>query len=235
MKKYKAIFFDLDGTLLPMDLNEFMGAYYKELCLSLVKYGLGEEKIMAAMREGVMAMIYNDGSELNCNKFWQQFLKNTGIPEDTIYEETEYFYSHEFHKARAVTGENPLARAAIEAAGLDGRTVVLSTNPLFPYTAQLSRISWIGLKEEDFALITSYENSSFCKPNPKYFLEICKKLSLDPGEGLLIGNDVRDDMLAAQGAGIDGYLVTNWAIYRGKEWNGPQGTFSDMIDMLKAL
>ena len=28
---YRAVFFDLDGTLLPMDLDEFMNAYFKAI------------------------------------------------------------------------------------------------------------------------------------------------------------------------------------------------------------
>ena len=30
-RAYRAVFFDLDGTLLPMELEEFLGAYFKAL------------------------------------------------------------------------------------------------------------------------------------------------------------------------------------------------------------
>ncbi len=235
MKDYKAIFFDLDGTLLPMDMEVFTKAYFKELCISLSKYGVPADKIVKSVWAGTKAMVMNDGSCKNEKRFWDCFLDLTGIVSDTIYDETDYFYSHEFNKAQVVTGANPLARAAIEAAGQKGRTVVLATNPLFPYAAQLSRISWIGLDKDDFALITSYESDSYCKPNPEYYLDICRRLELEPAQCLMIGNDVREDMFASRAAGMDGYLVTDCLIPADKEWDGPKGSFTEMIGMLKSL
>ncbi len=235
MKKYKAVLFDLDGTLLPMDMDKFMKAYFKELCISLAKYGVPAEEIVKCVWAGTKAMVKNDGSCSNEKRFWDTFLALTGIKSDTIFDETEYFYSHEFNHARAVTGENPLAVEAVRAAGNDGRRVVLATNPLFPRTAQLSRISWIGLSENNFELITSYESDRFCKPNPAYYLDICSRMGLDPSDCIMIGNDVGEDMLAAAAAGIDGYLVTDCLIPASEIWTGPQGSFEDMLKMLKSL
>lgn len=234
-KTYKAIFFDLDGTLLPMDMNVFMKAYFKELCISLVKYGVTAEKLVESVWAGTKSMVKNDGTCSNEKRFWDTFFALTGIVSDTIFDETNYFYSHEFNRAKSATGENPLARAAVDAAKGNGRTVVLATNPLFPRPGQLSRISWIGLNEDDFALITSYESDCFCKPNPEYYLDICRRLELQPCDCLMIGNDVGEDMFAAAAAGIDGYLVTDCMIPADKPWDGPQGSFAEMVEMLKSL
>ena len=73
---------------------------------------------------------------------------------------------------------------------------MLATNPLFPPTATQSRIRWAGLTPEDFEFITTYDNSSFCKPNPDYYREILGKLNLNAGECLMVGNDVGEDMIA---------------------------------------
>lgn len=235
MKNYKAILFDLDGTLLPMDMEVFSKAYFKELCISLAKYGVPAETLVKCVWAGTKAMVMNDGTCKNEKRFWDKFLSLTGIVSDTILDETNYFYSHEFNKARSVTSENPLAGAAVEAAAENGRTVVLATNPLFPYPAQLSRISWIGLSEDDFALITSYESDSFCKPNPQYYLDICRRLSLEPSDCLMIGNDVAEDMHASRAAGMDAYLVTDCLIGSVDDWDGPKGSFAEMVEMLKAL
>ncbi len=227
--------FDLDGTLLPMDMDVFTKAYFKELCISLSKYGISADKLIEAVWAGTKEMVLNDGSCKNVKRFWDKFLAMTGIVSDTIYEETDYFYSHEFNKARAVTGENHLAAEAVKLAAKGERKVVLATNPLFPYAAQLSRISWIGLKEEDFALITSYESDRFCKPNSTYYLDICRRIGVEPEDCLMIGNDIAEDMLAAQRVGIDGYLVTDCLISGGKSWDGPSGSFEEMLQMLKKL
>ena len=218
-----------------MDMEAFTKAYFKELCISLARYGVPTEKLVEAVWAGTKEMVLNDGSCKNEKRFWDKFLAVTGIVSDTIFDETNYFYSHEFNKAKAVTGENPLAVEAVRTAAGNGRKVILATNPLFPYAAQLSRISWLGLNEEDFVLITSYESDRFCKPNPNYYLDICRRIGVSPCDCLMIGNDIREDMLAAQNAGIDGYLVTDCLISHGKSWDGPSGSFEDMLDMLKKL
>ena len=235
MKEYKAILFDLDGTLLPMDMDVFMKAYFKELCVSLAKYGVPAEKLVQCVWAGTKSMVKNDGSVTNDKRFWDTFLSLTGIVSDTILDETEYFYSHEFNRARHATGENLLARETVEAARGKGRKVVLATNPLFPMAAQISRISWIGLAPDDFDLITAYETDSYCKPNPAYYAEICARIGVSPDECLMIGNDVGEDMLAAMAAGIDGYLITDCMILAETEWTGPSGTYLDMLEMLKIL
>lgn len=235
--KYKAIFFDLDGTLLPMDQEKFTNVYFKELSIVLAKYGIPAEELVRAVWAGTKAMVKNDGICTNEKRFWEVFLALTGIKSETVVSECDTFYTNEFNRARAVTGENPLAVEAVKFAHGDGRTVVLATNPLFPRVGQLTRISWLGLKPEDFALITSYETDSFCKPNPAYYLSICARLDLKPEECLMIGNDVAEDMFAATEAGLSAYLVTDCLIPAkdGRIWTGHSGKFSEMVEMLKKL
>ena len=38
-KKYKAILYDMDGTLVPMDMKEFTDGYFKLLAKRLAPYG----------------------------------------------------------------------------------------------------------------------------------------------------------------------------------------------------
>lgn len=54
--KYKAIFFDLDGTLLPCDLDIFTKAYFTELAKVLAPYGYGKEELVAAIWGGTKKM-----------------------------------------------------------------------------------------------------------------------------------------------------------------------------------
>ena len=87
----------------------------------------------------------------------------------------------------------------------------MATNPLFPLKAVHSRLSWGKLHDIPFKLITSYETSHFCKPNIEYYQEIVEKLGCSPSECLMIGNDVKEDLIAGK-LGIKTYRVTDTII-----------------------
>lgn len=235
-RKYQAILFDLDGTLLPMETEGFTKGYFKFLFAKLAKYGLEAQSFGKLMWAGVAAMVKNDGRESNEDAFWHSFEAMTGLKKETVNPDCLEFYGKEFHAAKQFTGENPLAKEAVDAAHLAAQKVVLATNPLFPLVGQQTRMSWIGLSSEDFDLVTSYETDCYCKPNPLYFQKICERLSVDPKQCLMIGNDETEDMAAASAAGLDCYLVTDWKVAgKEKSWEGPQGSFTELVEMLHSL
>ena len=69
----KAILFDLDGTLLPMDQEVFVKDYMGRLAAYLAPYGYDPRKLTDAVWKGVGAMVMNDGSCRNEARFWQTF------------------------------------------------------------------------------------------------------------------------------------------------------------------
>ena len=232
----KAVLFDLDGTLLPMDQDEFIGAYFTELAKVVCGENLAPETLKEMIWASTKAMIKNDGSRTNKEAFWDSFRQIVGDECERIKPLCDGFYSTDFHNVKAVTKENPLAKKAVQLAGEKGRKVVLSTNPLFPMDGQKTRISWIGLTEDDFEFITSYETDSFCKPNPQYFVSICERLGVKPEECLMVGNDEREDMYAASSIGMNCFLVTDCMIACEEHpWNGERGNFEDLIKKLENL
>ena len=56
----KAVLFDLDGTLLPMDQDVFVKAYFKGIAKRLSAHGYEPEKLIEAIWLGTGAMIKND-------------------------------------------------------------------------------------------------------------------------------------------------------------------------------
>ena len=233
---YKAILFDLDGTLVPMDMNIFTKSYMKAISAKFVAMGVPLEAFMDTLWKGVGAMIGNDGKEKNSVVFWEQFRVAFGGDVRVYERETNPFYDNEFNELRAVTAPNPLARKAVELAHKGGRKVVLATSPIFPHNAQVTRMRWVGLEESDFNFITDYESDSFCKPNPMYYLSICERLGVKPEECLMIGNDESDDMKGASAAGMDCFLVTDCLIpCKDFEWQGERGSFKDLIKKLESL
>ena len=205
IKHYSAILFDLDGTLLPMDYDEFTKAYFGLLCKRLSEYN--PEMLVAAIWKGTKAMIMNDGTAPNEQRFWDTFAAIVGEDIRMRIPEFDDFYRTDFHKARAVTRPNPHAREIIDCARKHADKVILATNPLFPLCAVEARLSWIGLSPEDFDWITTYENSGFCKPNPLYYTDILNRFSLVPADCLMVGNDVKEDAAAASQAGLSVHLI----------------------------
>ena len=60
----KMVFFDLDGTLLPMDMDEFTMGYFKMLAAKAAPHGYELPSLVKAIWHGVSAMVQNDG---HCN------------------------------------------------------------------------------------------------------------------------------------------------------------------------
>lgn len=232
----KAVLFDLDGTLLPIDQDEFVSVYFKGLAKALCPMGIEADALINAVWAGTGAMVKNDGSCQNAERFWDTFVKLTGMDESKVRPVADAFYGNEFNKAKAVAKENPMAKTAVKLAGQNGRKVVLATNPIFPMVAQAARLGWIGLDKSDFELITSYETETFSKPNPKYYLEICKRIGCAPEECLMIGNDDNEDMYPAQSIGMNCYLLTDCRIANhDNPWHGQSGCFAELVVFLKNL
>lgn len=234
--KYQAILFDLDGTLLPMDYDTFLRGYLGLLAEHVAPLGYEKKALVGAMWKGVAAMTANDGSRTNYEAFWQVFAGIFGKESYQHIPAFDAFYSADFHKAKAFTVPAPeKARAAVALAREKAEKVVLATSPLFPRVAVKSRLEWAGLSLDDFDLVTEYENSTTCKPNPAYYSEICQKLGVDPAKCLMIGNNVEEDITPSQSLGFDTYLMTDYLLAAGEIPPVPQGSFDDAVSFLRAL
>lgn len=232
----KAILFDLDGTLLPLDEKLFVDIYFTELSKVFSEYNIESNKLVEAIWTATHEIIKNDGKRTNEEAFWEKFKSIINIDLSNVKEVLEKFYANEFFtKLKKCSTENNLAKVAVNLAKKNGRKVVLATNPVFPIDA-LVRLKWIGLDIDDFDYVTHYSNSSFSKPNPKYYLDLCKKLDVEPKECLMIGNDERQDIFAASSAGMNCYLVTDYLYtYPECKVNCEKGSFKDLIEKLKVL
>ena len=234
--KITTVLFDLDGTLLPMDQDIFVKAYFSRLAKKLAPLGYEPEKLIKNIWVGTMSMVKNDGSILNEKAFWNKFSEFYG--EDVIKDEPVFdeFYHNEFQEAKSSCGYNPLAAKTVNYIKSLGFRVALATNPIFPAIATESRTRWAGLKPEDFELYTTYENSHYSKPNPKYYLEVVEKLGVKPEECLMVGNDVNEDMIAKT-LGMKVFLLTDCMINKDNKDISvyPNGGFEALMEYVEAL
>lgn len=234
MREIDTVLFDLDGTLLPMDNDAFTKGYFKLLAAAMMLHGYEPQKLVDSIWAGTAAMVKNDGSRTNEEAFWACVYEIYGdkiIQDKALFER---FYAVDFQQARSFCGYAPAAAQCVRAAQAAGMQVVLATNPIFPAVATESRIRWAGLEPEEFVLYTTYENTGYCKPNPAYYRDLIRRLSLDPQRCLMVGNDVSEDMEAASAAGMQVFLLTDCLINR-KERDirvYPNGGFDELREML---
>ena len=232
----KMVFFDLDGTLLPMDQEVFVKDYLGRMAQCMAPHGYDPALLVKALWAGTGAMVRNDGTEYNEAVFWKVF--NEILGKDARKDEALFdaFYRGEFQNARDCCGFNPAAADAVRQIKAMGFRVALATNPLFPAVATHSRIRWAGLNPEDFEVVTTYETSRFCKPNPDYYREILGKLKLDGEECLMVGNDVGEDMIARR-LGMKVFLLTDCLINKDNAdiSQFPNGSFPELLHYIRSL
>lgn len=230
------VLFDLDGTLLPMDQDAYVEKYMKGLAMYYAGLGMDPKKVGDGLLKGVIASMKNRSEKTNEEIFWENFVEVTGTDLRNDPAPLYRFYAEIHPTLCSAVDQGRNSRVPVEILKEKGYTVALATMPVFPVMATRQRMSWAGLTPDDFALVTTFENSRRCKPNPEYFLEVAAKLGADPSECLMVGNDTRDDMAAAQ-AGMETYLVTDYLICREPEgfssWR--HGTFAKLIGFLESL
>ncbi|MBE6562561.1 MAG: HAD family hydrolase [Ruminococcaceae bacterium] len=234
--KTTTLLFDLDGTLLPLDQDEFIIEYFRLIAEYLTKRKPDADKYINAVKQAVFGMMKNDGSCTNEELFAMLYKEKPGKDEapESLF---EAFYKNDFEKLKKVCGYAPEAKKAIELAKEKGLRLILATNPAFPSVATYDRIRWAGLVPEDFEHITAWENSSFCKPEPGYYREIFKKCIICPSECMMIGNDTLDDMLPSKALGMKYFLLTNCLVNRtGRDINEfPHGGWKELFDVISKL
>ena len=231
-----AVLFDLDGTLLPMNQNDFIRGYLGLLAKKLAPLGYESQKFLDSMRTGVRAVMLNDGSMRNEELFWKVFggcYKHDVRKDEPVFEE---FYNNEFHQAKAFCGENPGVKEMIEDLRKRGKKVVLATSPFFPAIATRNRMGWVGLAPEDFDYVTTYENCSFTKPNKNYYEGVLEVIGCKAEECLMIGNDVSDDMVTEE-MGMQVFLLTDCLINKHEKdiSRYPQGNMEELKAYLHTI
>ena len=234
--RIKAVLFDLDGTLLPMDQDIFVNAYFKGIAAKLAPHGYEPKALINAIWSGTEVMIKNDGCRTNEEAFWDHFASLFGEKSREDMPLFQKFYEENFDDVQSVCGYSPLASEVILKLKKAGVRIALATNPIFPSIATEKRIRWAGLTPEDFEIFTTYENSSYCKPNLKYYEEILKQMDLLPEVCLMVGNDVGDDMVT-QALGMKTFLLTDCLINKTErdvsEFN--HGSFSALLKFIDTL
>lgn len=199
---------DLDGTLLGLKMEQFIPRMIESMQEHFRKI-LQPANFRDALRNGLRSMSLNSNNARTLMEvFLEKFASVALVPEETVNEYFNSYYEGPFREMKRrtsmVEGSQDLLLAALD----HGMTLTLATNPIFPLSAIKERMSWAGIEKYPFKLITAAELMHFCKPDPAYYMEIVMMTNTVPGECLMAGNDLEQDM-SAKNVGISTFLVSN--------------------------
>ncbi|MEY8561995.1 HAD family hydrolase [Eggerthellaceae bacterium 3-80] len=208
-RTYRAICFDLDGTLLPMDLDEFMNAYFSLLGECVAQYGVSWDDFVLGMKAGIQAMATHTDGRTNEEVFWEHYFSFVDPGACNWPEVLGDFYEHDFGKLGDMVVPNPAAASAVATLAEKGYPLILATMPMFPRRAVEWRLRWAGVDPEQFVYITTFDNSTSAKPHTSYYQGVLDKLAGASGEDvLMVGNNTVEDLAFCK-LGADAFLVTD--------------------------
>jgi len=229
----KALFFDLDGTLLSSNVAVFMRHYFRILTpkfTHLIPPGRLVKQIMSSTRATIDNL---DSAKTNWEVFFEDFFPKIGYSPAEVMPLFGDFYAHDFEKLRPYAEARPEARPIMKEAFARGYDVVIATNPLFPMTAIRQRLDWAVIGDFDYKLVTALENMHFCKPHPEYYEEIMAKIGRRDQECMMVGNDCGEDIAPASEVGMKTFWVTEDA-QNAMAKTEPYGSLADFKRLLES-
>ena len=229
----RAVLFDLDGTLLPLDTRSFLKKYTAALSKKISAV-MEPDEFLDHLFYATEKMIGDLNPNMtNAEVFWMHMSQRVPDKIETLLPLVNEFYEKDFKLLGSHISADTKASELVKRVRQMGFKTVLATNPVFPEKAVLERMRWALLNPEDFDLITTYENMHFCKPHLEYYKEVLDKINEVPENCLMVGNDVEEDMVVKK-IGMKTFLVEDFVISR-KNCSiscDYQGTLKDLENLL---
>ena len=235
MSSLTTVLFDLDGTLLPIDGEAFEAIYFKGLSSYFIDR-FEPKEFIKIIWSATKQMVMDTSSKTN-EEVFMDALKEI-VQEDITWmqERFERFYLNEFDQIKLAVTPNESIQKAVKLLKEKGYRCVIATNPMFPKIAIEKRIEWTGCDRNDFEYVTSFEKNHFCKPQIKFYEEILSDLRLNVTECLMVGNDIREDMIVSK-IGMKSYLITDHIIQNEDipEYVNYSGSYDDFLSFVQQL
>jgi len=203
----KSVLFDIDNTLILFNEARFFKSYLPRITRAfdgLLSPDLFQKRLMSATQ----ALFHKGDSLSNAEFFLQEFSKGMEEKRPSFWSRFIRFYETEFDSLRSLVTPVQGVKQILTRLERMGVSLVAASNPVWPLVVQKIRLSWAGADDLPYALITHIENTRFCKPRLEFYGDICETLNLTPQSCLMVGNDLRNDMIASR-IGMKTYLTTD--------------------------
>ncbi len=227
----KAVLFDLDGTLIDVDLKQFIPNYLRMLSES-ISHLVPQRKVISKLLKASEAVNHNDGNKTNDSVFAEVFFPLEGYTREEIQPYFDKFYENEFVKLKQYTVKKESAFSVVQKVFESNLEAVIATTPVLPLTAIKQRLDWAGVGNFDFKLITHIENSRANKPNLLYYKDIVQFMGIPANNCLMVGDEAKD-MIAAK-IGCPTFLVESSNTDFSSSMPEPdyKGSLKDVIKLL---
>jgi len=230
---------DLDETLLCNKIDTFIPVYSRKLGDQFAPFA-DPDKVIKMLLYATGEMVKNQQPDQTLEEsFDKVFYPALGLERAKVQEAIDTFYKQIFPTCKELTqpivGAIDLVKTSFER----GYRVAIATNPLFPRTAILQRLTWARLNPDEypFALIPSFESFHFAKPNPALYAELLAQMGWPDGPVVMVGDDLDLDISGARRLGMGAFWIAQTGKQPPTDEHAPtgMGTQEDVLPWIDSL
>jgi FMN phosphatase YigB (HAD superfamily) len=232
--KFEALLFDLDGTLIQVEMQSFIPAYLRDLA-GYFRDRVEPERFVGVARKAVHALLQGGDKQRTNRERYLAFIEtHLDIPGNLFEERLNDWVEQEMEELAGHVTSVAAARPLLDYCFGLGIPVALATNPVFPAAMVEARVEWAGLGDYPFSQVTSYENTRYCKPHKAYYSDLLELIGARANRCLMVGNDTMHDLAAAE-IGMPTFLADTFLIDRldGDYASDYRGSLEDLLDLLR--
>lgn len=220
MTKIKAIYFDLDGTLLNRDasLRDFLIHQYNRFQLEMTSVSITEyiERFIMVDQNGYV------WKDVVYQKLVSTFHLSHINPESLLDDYLLNFQSNCVPYPNLINMLNQIKQR--------GLGIGLISNGFG--TFQMNNVKALGIEHYfDTILISEWEGMK--KPNPKLFLRACDRLNVLPQQSIYVGDHIQLDVHAAKNVGMNSVWKQNSLV--DAETVDADWVIRDLLDLISIL
>jgi FMN phosphatase YigB (HAD superfamily) len=225
--RWDALLLDLDGTLLDLDGNEFLDAYCRVVADGMAPVADPSHFLEVLMSAAIPVMVDPHPGQRNRDVLWEALARSLEVPRDCLEAQYRDVLAGDLSRIAPGGGPRDGARELVTTARSLGLKLAIATMPIYPLAVVRERLRRGRLDTVPWDVVATDEFQAV-KPHPDYFLELAKRLAVNPERCLVVGDDYFQD-IPARRVGMATFYV---GPPLGSLDVGPRGTLRDLVRIL---